>query len=161
MKEMLSMILIIDNYEPKEAVICVELVKELKSEYPIFGFCLGHQVIGQVFGANVISAGRILHGKMDNIIHTNQTIFQNTKPMFKATRYHSLMIDHNADDLEVIATAKSDNIIMAVQHKEYPIFGVQFHPESYATECGKEIIDSFLNIVKISKEGNYEHSKIS
>lgn len=148
---------------PKEAGICLEVVKKLKSEFPIFGVCLGHQVIGEAFGAKVINAGRILHGKMEKIVHENKTIFANVNNKFNATRYHSLMIEKETitDSLEIIATAESDNIIMAVQHKEYPIFGVQFHPESYATDCGAEIVDSFLNIIKISMEGNYEHSKIS
>lgn len=148
---------------PKEAGICLEVVKELKTEFPILGVCLGHQVIGEAFGAKVINAGRILHGKMEIIVHENKSIFANAKPMFSATRYHSLMIDKESitNNLEILATAKSDHIIMAVQHKEHPIFGVQFHPESYATECGIELADSFLNIIKVYMEGNYEHSKIS
>jgi anthranilate synthase component 2 len=145
---------------PKEAGICIEVVKELHKSFPIFGVCLGHQVIGKAFGSNIINAKKILHGKTDNIIHNNQSIFSNVKPLFKAARYHSLIIDSKSlsDNLRIIAVSKSDNTIMAIKHKIYPVFGVQFHPESYATECGNEIIDNFL---KLAKEANHEYSKIS
>ena len=139
---------------PKEAGICIDVVKELHKDFPIFGVCLGHQVIGESFDSIVVNAGRIIHGKTEKIIHTSESIFQNIKSDFIATRYHSLIIDKESisDDLEVIATAESDNMIMAVQHKKYPVYGVQFHPESYATECGNEIADNFLRIVQESKE---------
>ncbi|MCK5763664.1 MAG: aminodeoxychorismate/anthranilate synthase component II, partial [Clostridiales bacterium] len=145
---------------PKEAGICTELVKEFYNKIPIFGVCLGHQVIGEAFGSDIVKAKKILHGKTDNIVHNNQSIFSKVKPIFKSTRYHSLIIDKDSlsDDLEIIATSESDNTIMAIQHKKYPVFGVQVHPESYASECGNEIVDYFLNI---SKEVNHEHSKLS
>ena len=139
---------------PKEAGICIEVVKELKTEYPIFGVCLGHQVIGEAFGSNVVNAGRILHGKMDRITHTSEAIFANMEDAFKATRYHSLIIDKEtlSDELEILATAESDGMIMAVKHKTHPIYGVQFHPESYATENGHLIADNFISIVANHKE---------
>lgn len=139
---------------PKEAGICIEVVKKLHKEYPIFGVCLGHQVIGEAFGSRVVGAGRILHGKMDHILHQEQSLFENIKTGFKATRYHSLIIEKDSltPELEVIATAESDGMIMAVRHREYPVYGVQFHPESYATECGKQIADNFINMLKDHKE---------
>lgn len=139
---------------PKEAGICIDVVKQLHTEYPIFGVCLGHQVIGEAFSSKVINAGRILHGKTDNIIHSGNTIFKNIKQNFTATRYHSLIIEKEtiSTELEIIATAMSDQMIMAVQHKKHPVYGVQFHPESYATESGNEIADNFLSIIKNRKE---------
>ncbi len=145
---------------PKEAGICTDIVKEFYNSIPIFGICLGHQVIGEAFGSTIVRGNNIVHGKTDTIIHNNKSIFSRAKPLFTATRYHSLIIDRDSlkDDLEVIAISKSDGSIMAVRHKQYPVFGVQFHPESYASECADEIIDYFLNI---SKEVSHDYSKTS
>jgi len=141
---------------PKEAGICVEVVKELHDTYPILGVCLGHQVIGEAFGSKVINAGRILHGKMDHINHKNHGLFNNIKQSFRATRYHSLIIERDSlsSCLQIEATAESDSKIMAIRHSDYPVFGVQFHPESYATEYGIEIADNFIREMYKSKEAS-------
>lgn len=139
---------------PDDAGICLDVVKELNGCFPILGICLGHQTIGQVFKASIINADRILHGKMDVIRHSGNGLFQSIPSDFQATRYHSLIIEQKtlSSDLTITATAKSDGKIMAIQHKTAPTFGLQFHPESYATECGKEIADNFISIMKQFKE---------
>ncbi len=134
---------------PKDAGISEEVIKELHTEIPILGVCLGHQAIGEVFGGKIIHAKRILHGKTSTIIHSEKDIFKNIPNPFKATRYHSLVIDYNSlhPDLEIIARSEDDEI-MAIKHKNYPLFGVQFHPESISTENGMMIIKNFIDIVK-------------
>ncbi len=130
---------------PKEAGISVDVIKSLYSEIPILGVCLGHQSIGEAFGGHVVKAPIVVHGKTSMINHTGKGIFRQIPNPFKATRYHSLVIDPDnvPDELEV--TAKTDdNVIMAVQHKEYPVFGVQFHPESIATQYGKLLLENFI-----------------
>jgi len=139
---------------PKQAGICLDVVVNLYKEYPIFGVCLGHQVIGASFGAEIVNAGRIQHGKVEHIQHMNTGFFQNIQDEFIATRYHSLIIceDSLSDELMITARAKSDGMIMAIEHKVYPVYGVQFHPESYGTECGIKMADNFIKIVKERKE---------
>lgn len=138
---------------PDDAGICLEVVKQLYKEYPIFGVCLGHQVIGQAFDAKVVNAGRIQHGKLDNIRHEGQGIFKGINSGFQASRYHSLIIDETSltQDLEVLAKAISDDKIMAIRHKKYPVYGVQFHPESFGTRYGEVIADNFINIMRGKK----------
>ncbi len=135
---------------PKEAGICLDVVKALHQDYPILGVCLGHQVIGEAFGANIINAGRILHGKMESIRHNAHDMFSGIPMDFKATRYHSLIIDEStlSKDLTIAASAKSDGKIMAIAHKHHPVYGLQFHPESYSTEYGKEMANNFIRITK-------------
>lgn len=139
---------------PSEAGICINLVKALHKDYPILGICLGHQVIGEAFGADIVNAGRIQHGKLDHIRHGGQAIFKGINSGFQATRYHSLVIDPNSvtEVLEVLATAISDNKIMAIQHREYAVYGVQFHPESYGTRYGELIADNFIEIMRRREE---------
>ena len=139
---------------PKQAGICLEVVKNLYKDYPIFGVCLGHQVIGQAFGGTIVNAGRIQHGKVERIQHMNTGFFQNIQDEFIATRYHSLIVceDSLSDELMITARAKSDGMIMAIEHKVYPVYGVQFHPESYGTECGVNMADNFIKLVKERKE---------
>lgn len=139
---------------PKEAGICLEVVKALHQDYPILGICLGHQVIGEAFGANIINAGRILHGKMETIRHNSYDLFAGLPLEFQATRYHSLIIDEASlsKDITISASAKSDGKIMAITHKHSPVYGLQFHPESYATEHGKEMAKNFIRITKKFKE---------
>ncbi len=130
---------------PENSGICLDIMKNLYNRIPILGICLGHQIIGQHFGAQIINANQIIHGKTSNIFHEQSQIFYNINSPFKATRYHSLIIDNTTmpDSLKSIAKTK-DNIIMAVEHIKYPIVGLQFHPESILTEKGKQIIKNFL-----------------
>ena len=133
---------------PNEAGICIELVKKLYNKYAIFGICLGHQSIGQAFNSKIIQCPEIMHGKICKINHNNNLLFNDVKTPFDATRYHSLIIERHTlhNDFEIIADT-DNNIIMAIAHKEFPIFGVQFHPESIGTEEGKLIMKNFLRII--------------
>ncbi|MHB1049787.1 MAG: anthranilate synthase component II [Bacteroidota bacterium] len=130
---------------PREAGISVPIVKELHAEFPILGVCLGHQSIGEAFGGNVIKAQTVVHGKTSEILHDGRGVFRSIPNKFRATRYHSLVIDPLTVPkvLQVTATT-SDGVIMGVQHERYPIFGVQFHPESIATEHGKVLLKNFV-----------------
>lgn len=139
---------------PGEAGICLQVVKELGTTYPILGVCLGHQVIGEALGGNVVGAENIIHGKLEQIHHSSSGLFKNIDKDFKATRYHSLVIEKESlpKELEVTATAKSDQAIMAVAHKRYPIFGLQFHPESFGTEFGETMAVNFIQVMRKHKE---------
>jgi anthranilate synthase/aminodeoxychorismate synthase-like glutamine amidotransferase len=130
---------------PKEAGVSVSVIKELHTELPILGVCLGHQSIGEAFGGDVAKAPKIVHGKVSEIYHEGKGIFKSIPNKFQATRYHSLVIEHKTLPADLEVTAKTDdNVIMAVQHKKYPVFGVQFHPESIATEHGKILLRNFV-----------------
>ncbi len=135
---------------PIEAGISVDVIKELGQKIPILGVCLGHQSIGFAFDGHIIRAPYLMHGKVSQIFHKQQNIFKGLPIPFTATRYHSLIIERSSlpDCLEVTAET-DDGIIMGVSHKEYPIFGVQFHPESILTEGGKTILSNFLEIAGI------------
>ena len=130
---------------PDEAGISIDLIREFGERIPILGVCLGHQCIAAAYGAKIVYAGEIVHGKTSMINHNNSNLFKGLKNPFEATRYHSLIIDKNTfpEELEVIA--ESNQIIMGIKHKERPIFGVQFHPESIKTQDGLKIIENFLN----------------
>lgn len=130
---------------PFEAGISLEVIKYFAGKIPILGVCLGHQAIAQAFGGQIIKAKTLMHGKTSDIYHDRKTIFNNIPSPFKATRYHSLSVKEDGlpSCLEITART-SDGEIMALRHKEYPIEGVQFHPESILTEYGKEIIKNFL-----------------
>ncbi len=130
---------------PKEAGISVPLIKEFSSVYPILGVCLGHQAIGEAFGGRVVKAGTVVHGKTSTVHHTGKGIFRGIPQDFVAARYHSLVISENnfPEALEITAHT-DDDTIMGIQHRKYPVFGVQFHPESIATQCGKIIIENFI-----------------
>ena len=131
---------------PKEAGISVELIKKFKDKLPILGVCLGHQCLGAAFGANIIRANEIMHGKLSEIIHDGSGLFKGLESPFKATRYHSLIIEENTLDKEFHISAWTENkTIMAIQHEKLPLLGLQFHPESIATEQGMEILKNFLN----------------
>ena len=137
---------------PEKAGISIDLVKAAahNQKIPVLGVCLGHQAIGAAFGAKIMSAPEIMHGKVDRIYHSQKkVIFKDMATPFEATRYHSLCIDPLTlpNSLEAIAKAE-DNTIMAIMHKELPIFGLQFHPESIKTNCGKQILNNFLNILE-------------
>jgi anthranilate synthase component 2 len=129
---------------PNDAGVCLQIIKEFKGKYPILGVCLGHQAIGQSFGGEIIKTHPV-HGKVSEIFHSNKSVFKNIPSPFKATRYHSLIIKKETcpDDLEITASTK-DGIIMGVMHKKYNIHGVQFHPESIASEYGHQIIKNFI-----------------
>ena len=133
---------------PNEAGICLELINEVKEDFPILGICLGHQSIGQAFKGSIIKCNEIMHGKIDGIKHFNHPLFRNIKNNFKATRYHSLIIDRNSlsDDFDIIAE-NNKKIIMGIAHKKLPIYGLQFHPESIGTNEGKTILKNFLEII--------------
>ena len=130
---------------PNEAGISVELIRELGAAYPILGVCLGHQSIGQAYGGDIVRADRIMHGKISQIRHTGHPLFEGVENPFPATRYHSLVIKPETcpEELEVIAETREGEI-MAVAHKEHPVLGLQFHPESILTDCGKRLIQNFL-----------------
>ncbi len=125
------------------------MIRRFGSRTPLLGVCLGHQCIGDVFGGNVIRAPRLMHGKTSRIHHTNQSVFLGMPEDFEATRYHSLIIERQSlpDCLEVTAVASDDDTeIMGVRHKELPIHGVQFHPESILTQDGKRLLKNFLEM---------------
>jgi len=133
--------------------VCSDVIKEIGSQTPILGVCLGHQGIIDAFGGKVTNAGCIRHGKTSPVNHTDSKLFKDVKNPFRATRYHSLVGDKTIipDILEVTATASDDGEVMAVQHKKYLIQGVQFHPESIMTEDGKIILGNFIKQVRERK----------
>ena len=135
--------------KPKDAGICEEVVRSLKGVYPILGVCLGHQSICEVFGAQVTYAKELMHGKQSTMtVLEDVPIFKGLGDKFKGVRYHSLSAkgDTIPDELKVIAIDEKDNEIMAVKHRDYEIYGLQFHPESVLTPDGRKIIENFLKI---------------
>ena len=134
---------------PNEAGICLAVIDRFSPTTPILGVCLGHQAIGQAMGGDVIRAPALMHGKTSRINHTGKGIFRGLNSGFEATRYHSLIVKPETlpDTLEVTAST-DDGLIMALQHKSRPLFGVQFHPESIASENGHAILQNFLNIAR-------------
>ncbi|WP_139492542.1 aminodeoxychorismate/anthranilate synthase component II [Brevibacillus dissolubilis] len=130
---------------PNEAGMSMEIIRHFAGKIPILGVCLGHQSIGQVFGAEVVRADRLMHGKTSEVFHDNQTIFRDVPTPFTAARYHSLVIKPESlpEELEVTARTE-DGEIMAVRHRQYAVEGVQFHPESVITEHGKQILQNFI-----------------
>ena len=137
---------------PNEAGICLELIEKFKDQLPILGICLGHQSIGQAFGAKIVKCEEIMHGKIDKMKHNNHKIFKNIENNFSATRYHSLVIDRKTLSSEFIITAETEkNIIMGIAHSNLPIYGFQFHPESIGTDVGKNLLKNFLTLI------NYEN----
>jgi anthranilate synthase component 2 len=133
---------------PNEAGICLELLKENQGKIPLFGVCLGHQSIGQSYGGKVIRAAQVMHGKTSQVTHTNKGIFKDIPSPFTATRYHSLIVERASlpDCLEVTAET-ADGTIMGLQHTSQPVFGVQFHPESIASEHGHAMLKNFLDVL--------------
>ena len=131
---------------PNQSGNCIKIVKALYKKTPILGVCLGHQIIGQVFGSKIIQANKLMHGKTSIIKSKKTGILKNLPSEFEATRYHSLIIDKKtlSDQLEITAETK-DGIIMGIMHKKYNIHGVQFHPESIKTIIGIKILKNFIN----------------
>lgn len=132
---------------PKEAGISRDVIRELGPGIPTLGVCLGHQAIGDVFGGDVVRADRIMHGKLSWITHNNNVLFRGVPSPFQATRYHSLIIERDTcpDELEITAETEIGEI-MGIAHKKYPIWGVQFHPESILTNCGKQMVQNFMRL---------------
>ena len=133
--------------DPDKAGICLDLITSAPAPMPIFGVCLGHQCIGQAFGAKIIKSNIPMHGKISKITHNNTNIFECIYQDFLATRYHSLVVDKQSLPESLIVTAETkDGLIMGFNHIERPVFGVQFHPESIATDFGYKILANFLRI---------------
>ncbi len=134
---------------PNEAGISNDLILQAAGKVPLLGVCLGHQCIGQAFGGNVIRAKTLMHGKTSLIHHDDRDVFAGLENPFVATRYHSLIIDPDRVPPALDVTARTDDgTIMSLRHKEYPVYGVQFHPESILTKEGKRLLQNFLNIVE-------------
>ena len=132
---------------PKEAGISNDVIAKIGPHLPILGVCLGHQCIGHVYGGAVVRAGRLMHGKTSPILHEGDGVFAGLPSPFDATRYHSLIIERSSAPAELEVSAETDDgIIMGVQHRERPTFGVQFHPESIASEHGRQILRNFLDL---------------
>jgi len=137
---------------PNQAGNCIKIVKSLYKKIPILGVCLGHQIIGQVFGSKIIQAKKLMHGKTSKIKSKKLGILKNVPKKFEATRYHSLIIDKKtlSKNLEITAETE-DGVVMGIQHKKYNIHGVQFHPESIKTPIGMKILKNFINFKKNEK----------
>jgi para-aminobenzoate synthetase component II len=140
---------------PNEAGISMEAIEYFAGKIPIFGVCLGHQSIAQVFGGDVVRAERLMHGKTSEINHNGETLFKDMDNPFTATRYHSLIVKNETlpDCLEVTAWT-DENEIMAIRHKTLPIEGVQFHPESIMTSFGKDLLKNFINQYKLVEKSS-------
>lgn len=132
---------------PNEAGVCLDLIKKAGAAIPLLGVCLGHQSIGQCYGGKVIRAPQPMHGKLSTITHTNKGIFEGLPKQFEITRYHSLIVERATlpDCLEITAET-SDGIVMGLQHKTHPVHGVQFHPESIASQQGHALLANFLRL---------------
>ena len=134
---------------PKEAGISCDVIREFAGKIPLLGVCLGHQSIGYAFGAKIIRAKKLMHGKISKINHDGKSIFANIPNPFIATRYHSLVIEEKCLSEDFIINARTqDNTIMAIRHKSLKIWGLQFHPESILTSQGKNILNNFLELAK-------------
>ena len=132
---------------PEDAGISCEVIRQFSGKIPILGVCLGHQAIGLCFGGKIVGAKKLMHGKTSKIYHNKKDIFKGIASPFLATRYHSLLVEKKSlpDCLEVTAFT-SDNEIMGLKHKTYPVWGVQFHPESILTKSGKQLLDNFIKL---------------
>ncbi|SHH11434.1 anthranilate synthase component II [Virgibacillus chiguensis] len=143
---------------PEQTGACPEIVKNFYQKIPILGVCLGHQIIGEALGASLQPSNQIMHGKTSLITHNGSGIFQYLSQPLEVMRYHSYVIEANSlpQQLELVATSLENNEVMAIQHTFYPVYGVQFHPESIGTTSGNRIMHNFLQ--KIRKETSYEKS---
>lgn len=146
---------------PHQAGISLELIRHFSGKIPFLGVCLGHQSIGQVFGGRIVSAKKVMHGKVSNIYHDQQGVFKNMPNPFSATRYHSLVIEKQSVPtcLEITAWTKTQTgeleDIMGIRHRRWPMEGVQFHPESILTQEGKQLLQNFLTTLDQSKLPGY------
>jgi anthranilate synthase component 2 len=135
---------------PNEAGVCLELIEKLGGKIPLLGVCLGHQAIGQAYGGKVIRAPEPLHGKLSTIRHSDKGVFKSLPERFQVTRYHSLIVERKSLPPELEVTAETEGIIMGLQHKTHPVHGVQFHPESIASEHGHALLANFLSLAGFS-----------
>ena len=137
--------------DPDKAGICLDLVGAVSlSKIPLLGVCLGHQTIGQYFGGKIIKCHEVVHGKMGIIKHENSQLFKGLPSPIEATRYHSLIVERSTLPDELTVTAETeDGVIMGLSHKNLPIHGVQFHPESIASQYGHELLKNFINMLKV------------
>lgn len=131
---------------PREAGLSVDIIKRYVGKKPILGVCLGHQAVGYAYGANIVQADRLLHGKTSPVIHDGKTIYKDLPNPFEATRYHSLLVEEASlpSDFEISAWTEEGEI-MGIRHRELSVEGVQFHPESILTECGKDLLRNFID----------------
>jgi len=137
---------------PNEAGICLELIAKANGRLPILGVCLGHQSIGQAYGGTIVRAPEPMHGKLSRVHHTGKSVFKGLNNDFLATRYHSLTILPESMPADLEVTARSDDgVIMGVMHKTHPVHGVQFHPESIASENGHALLQNFLTLARQAK----------
>jgi len=133
---------------PAEAGITEGVIEELGTDTPIFGVCLGHQAIGEVFGGHITHAQELMHGKTSTVSHDGQSVFHQVEQNFDATRYHSLVVDRGSVPDELVITAETgDGTVMGLRHRELPIEGIQFHPESILTKAGPRIIENWLRSI--------------
>jgi len=132
---------------PQEAGISIDLIKRMAGKTPILGVCLGHQAIGAAFGGDVVRAPKIMHGKASEVEHDGKTIFSGLSSPMTCTRYHSLIVsENNLPEVLEVSARTADGTIMGLRHREYPVEGVQFHPESVLTSDGKHLIKNFLEL---------------
>ena len=132
---------------PDESGISLEVVRRLGGSTPIFGVCLGNQTIGQVYGGKVVRGPEPVHGKLSQVVHEGKTVFRGINGPFEATRYHSLVVDRKSVPQDLTITAETgDGLVMGLSHKSHPVHGVQFHPESIASEHGQTILKNFLDL---------------
>jgi anthranilate synthase component II len=145
--------------KPEDAGICIEAIQNLYQEFPILGICLGHQAIGAAFGSEIRRANVIKHGKTSQITHNGFGIFSYLPSPLEVMRYHSLVIDKDtlSSDLECVAQSMDDQEVMAIKHRYYPVFGLQFHPESIGTPTGKQLLKNFLTQI----EGKMKNEELS
>lgn len=134
---------------PNEAGICLDVIEAFKEKFPIFGVCLGHQSIAQALGATIIRGPKPMHAKITPIVHQTSDLFADIPPSFMATRYHSLVVDPDSINTDIKVTALSnDGVIQAIEHPSLPLYGVQFHPESIASEHGHTLLKNFVTIAR-------------
>jgi anthranilate synthase/aminodeoxychorismate synthase-like glutamine amidotransferase len=135
---------------PADAGISVELIRELGARIPILGVCLGHQAIGEAYGGRVVRAPSLMHGKLSQVRHDGSGLFAGVPDPFTATRYHSLVVEPATLPRSLEVTARTDDgVIMALRHREHPVVGVQFHPESIGTDAGYRILENFLEMTAV------------
>ena len=146
--------------DPDRAGICLDIISRAGPVVPILGVCLGHQAIGQVYGGRVVRAPTLMHGKLSKVHHTGKGLFAGLPQDFAATRYHSLVVERASlpADLEITAET-ADGIIMGLQHKRYPVHGVQFHPESIASEHGHQLLANFLDLARVERRSREAHTE--